>query len=478
VPCSPKRDGITTAARRQAAESDRAVVRAARYNSSILWQGDYIMADVQAFRAFRYDLGRVGNLSDVIAPPYDVIDAALQDQLYARSPHNVIRLILNRETPADTERDNRYSRAAQSQRDWVREGVLVQDSARALYVYHQDFEVEGRRHTRKGFMARVRLEPFGTGRIYAHEETLAGPKADRLKLFHATQTNLSQIFGLYPDAESAAQARLDAAVGRLPPLQATDHLGVVSRLWPVTDQQTVSAVSGMLADQPVFIADGHHRYETAARYLQEKREAGEVNNSDHPANFVLMMLVSMSDPGLLILPTHRLVSGVGELRAGELRTILGGHFEVETVGAGPQAARDAWDLIEADGSQQLLGFGTVADGTWQIARFRTPQLMEQAAADHSPAWRGLAVAVLHRVVLDRLLPDAGRSRPSCQYVHLLKEATDAVAARSCQLAVLVPPATMGHVEEIASNLEKMPPKSTYFYPKLLSGLVFHSLRAN
>jgi uncharacterized protein (DUF1015 family) len=436
------------------------------------------MADVQAFRAFRYDLGCVGNLSDVIAPPYDVIDPALQDRLYARSPHNVVRLILNRETPADSERANRYTRAGQTLRDWVQEGVLVQDSARALYVYHQDFEVEGRRFTRKGFMARVRLEPFGAGRIYAHEETMAGPKADRLKLFHATQTNLSQIFGLYPDSDGAAQARLDAAVGRMPPLQATDHLGVVSRLWPVTDQQTVSAVSGLLADRPVFIADGHHRYETALRYLQDRREAGEVTGPDHPANFVLMMLVSMSDPGLLILPTHRLVGGVGELRADEVRSILSAHFDAETIGAGPQAARDAWELIEADGSQELLGFGTVADGTWQVARFRSPPLMEQLAADHSPEWRGLAVAVLHRVVLDRLLPDAGKGRPSCQYVHLLKEVTDAAAARSCQLAVLVPPATMGHVEQIASNLEKMPPKSTYFYPKLLSGLVFHSLKAN
>jgi uncharacterized protein (DUF1015 family) len=437
------------------------------------------MADVQGFRAFRYDLACVGNLSDVIAPPYDVIDPTLQDRLYERSPHNVVRLILNRETPADTERDNRYTRASQTLRGWIQDGVLVQDSARALYVYHQEFDVEGRRFTRKGFMARVRLEAFGAGNIYAHEETMPGPKADRLKLFHATQMNLSQIFGLYPDPDGVAQAKLDAAVGRMPPVQATDHLGVVSRLWAVTDQHTVATVGGMLADRPVFIADGHHRYETALRYLQEKRDAGEVTGPDHPANFVLMMLVSMSDPGLLILPTHRLVSGVGELRADDLRTILAPHFEMVAVGTGPQAARDAWELIEADGSQELLGFGTVADGAWQIGRFRAPQLMEQAAAEHSPAWRGLAVAVLHRVVLDRLLRAASVSeRSTCKYVHLLNEVTDAVAARACQLAVLVPPATMGHVEEIASNLEKMPPKSTYFYPKLLTGLVFHSLRAN
>src|SRR5581483_4665179 len=167
------------------------------------------------------------------APPYDVIDPPLQDALYARSPYNVIRLILNKESSADSERDNRYTRAANTLRDWQRQHVLVQDSARSLYVYHQEYETEGRRFTRRGFLARVRLEKLGEGRIYAHEETLAGPKADRLKLFHATHMNLSPVFGLYPDAAGEVQELLDRAVGRALPLEAVDHLGVVSRLWPV-----------------------------------------------------------------------------------------------------------------------------------------------------------------------------------------------------------------------------------------------------
>src|SRR6476659_6390153 len=154
------------------------------------------MADIRAFRAYRYDLGRVGTLGDAIAPPYDVIDPALQQALYDRSPYNVVRLILNKETPEDTDADNRYTRAARCLRDWQADGILAQDSARSLYVCHQDFEVEGKRFTRKGFLARVRLEPFGKGRIYAHEETMPGPKADRLKLFHATGMHLSPVFGL------------------------------------------------------------------------------------------------------------------------------------------------------------------------------------------------------------------------------------------------------------------------------------------
>jgi uncharacterized protein (DUF1015 family) len=435
------------------------------------------MADIRAFRAFRYDLGRAGALGDLVAPPYDVIDPPLQEALYKRSPYNVVRLILNKEEPGDDEATNRYSRAAGFLRAWQRQGILVQDSARALYVYHQDFEVEGKRYTRRGFMARVRLERFGEGRIYPHEETMAGPKLDRLRLFRATAMNLSQVFGLYPDPEGTVQGQLDAAVARALPLEATDHLGVVSRLWPVTDQRVVSAVTGLLGPRPVFIADGHHRYETALRYLDERRDAGEAREPEAAASFVLMMLVSMSDPGLAILPTHRLISGLPELTAERLRQVLGTHFQCDEVGRGEQGARDAWELIEVDGGQDVLGFGTVADGVWQTARLHTPEVMAEMAPTHSDAWRGLAVAVLHELVLGRLGPQLG-GQPQCRYVHLLREVTEAAAGKQCQLAALVPPATMRHVEQIASHLEKMPPKSTYFYPKLLSGLVFSPLRAS
>ncbi len=212
----------------------------------------------------------------------------------------------------------------------------MQDAARALYAYYQEFEAEGKRYTRRGFLARVRLEPFGTGRIYPHEQTLSGPKADRLKLFHATAMNLSPVFGLYPDPGDEVMAKLDAATLRKPPLQATDHLGVVSKLWPVTDQAVVSAVTGLLGPKPVFIADGHHRYETGLRYLDEKKAAGEVRDDEHPANFILMMLVSMSDPGLIILPTHRLVSGLPGLKAAQLAELLAPHFTIEKVGTGDQ----------------------------------------------------------------------------------------------------------------------------------------------
>jgi uncharacterized protein (DUF1015 family) len=436
------------------------------------------MAEIRAFRAFRYDLGQVGALSDVVAPPYDVIDTPLQLALYRRSPYNVVRLILNKEEPGDDATDNRYTRAARCLCDWRDQGILKQDSARSLYVYHQDFEVEGRRFTRRGFMARVRLEPFGQGRIFPHEETMSGPKADRLRLFHATGMNLSQVFGLYPDEAGAVQAQLDAAVRRAPPLEATDHLGVVSRLWAVTDQHVASAVTGAMGPKPIFIADGHHRYETGLRYLEERRQIGEARDPEAAAGFILMMLVSMSDPGLVILPTHRLVSGIPGLDADKLRSALASAFHVEKVGMGEKGARDAWELIEADGGQNVLGFGTVSDGVWQVARLQSSRLAPELAPDHSDAWRSLGVSILHVLVLGKLIPAGSGEQPQCRYVHLLREVTDSVAAKGCELAVLVPPASMKHVEQIAGNLEKMPPKSTYFYPKLLSGLLFNSLKGN
>jgi uncharacterized protein (DUF1015 family) len=287
--------------------------------------------------------------------------------------------------------------------------------------------------------------------------------------------NLSPIFGLFPDERNEVQAALDAAVGRALPLEATDHLGVVSRLWPVTDQQVISKVTGLMGPKPVFIADGHHRYETGLRYLQDRKDAGDVPNADSAANFILMNLVSMSDLGLLILPTHRLVNGLTGLTAEVLRSLLGGHFQFETVGRGKDAAAEAWQRIELDGSQGILGFGTASDGVWQVARFQKPAAMDALAPEHSVGWRGLGVAILQVLVLNHLLREQLGGPPVCNYVHLLSEVQNATGHG---LAVLVPPATMGHVERIAGNLEKMPPKSTYFYPKLLSGLVFNSVKAN
>jgi uncharacterized protein (DUF1015 family) len=261
-------------------------------------------------------------------------------------------------------------------------------------------------------------------------------------------------------------------------VEATDHLGVLNRLWTVDDPETHTAVQGLMGPKSVFIADGHHRYETGLKFRDDLAAAGALSGPDDPANFCMMMLVGMSDPGLLILPTHRLVSGLPGLTSGALTDKLAPEFDVTPAGVGEAGARETWEAIEAGGGQDVLGFGTVADGRWVTARLRSDAMMDKLAPEHSPDWRSLGVSVLHELVLKALLAPAGSGSPplTCRYVHLLDEVLADADSRGCDIACLVPPASMEHVEAIASNLEKMPPKSTYFYPKLLSGLVLNPLR--
>lgn len=432
------------------------------------------MAEVHPFRGWRYDIAQVGDLSDVTCPPYDVIDDEFQDRLYKQHPCNIIRVELNRQEASDATPDDRYARATSFLRRWMQERVLIQEHEEALYVYHQVFDWEGRQFVRKGFMGRIRLERFGEGRVYPHEQTLSGPKADRLKLLTATEMNLSPIFGLYPDSEAAVQAPLEQAILGITPLEATDHLGVVHRLWPVTKHAVIDQISRLMRDKPIFIADGHHRYETAVNYRDGLAAAGKLTGPAAAANFVMMMFVGMADPGLVIMPTHRLVSSVPPLTAPELATALSANFDVETIGEGEAAARETWGLIEADGSQSVLGFCTTRDGQWSLARLTDGSPMATLAPEQSPAWHALGVSLLHKLVLEHLLAGRfGGAAPQFRYVHLLKEVTDAIGTQACQLGCLVPPARIENVEQIAEHLEKMPPKSTYFYPKLQTGLVFN-----
>ena len=434
------------------------------------------MAEAQAFRGWRYNLAQVGELSDVVAPPYDVIGPQEQRDLYEKHACNVIRLILNRDEPGDESTDAKYGRAANFLRRWISDGVVQQERTDALYVYHQEFEWEARRYVRKGFLGRIRLAEFGKGKVFPHEETMSGPKADRLALTKACKMNLSPIFGLYPDEAESVQTPLEKAIQGVTPLEARDRLGVIHRMWPLTDTAAIHAATEQLLAKPIFIADGHHRYETALHYRRWLEAEGRLKGPNDPANFVLMMFVGMSDPGLAILPTHRLVSGLPDLTAADVKSALDPFFEVQESGSGDAGARETWELIEADGGQDVLGFGTVADGKWLLARLKDREAMARLVADRSPEWRGLGVSILHRLALDHAIKQKyPNAELAFKYVHLLDEVTEAQAARQCQLGCLVPPARINHVAEIASKLEKMPPKSTYFYPKLLSGLVFHGL---
>jgi uncharacterized protein (DUF1015 family) len=362
--------------------------------------------------------------------------------------------------------------------------VLQADPNPALYVYHQQFQYEGQTFDRRGFMCRVKLERFGEGNIFPHEETHASAKADRLKLTTACKANLSQIFGLYPDPNNEAQELLEAALVGSTPLEATDHLGVKHRMWLVTDVKVIQQVAGLLGPKPMFIADGHHRYETACNYRDQLAKNGPLP-PEHPANFVLTQCVSMQDPGLVVLPTHRLFRGLQTHTAAELNHILEKYFTLQAAGHGPGEAYDLWKRIEHDADQSQMAFYTTADNQWTLARLNAAGEMKMAevAKDHSPQWQSLGVAILHRLVIETLLN--AKDLPKARYVHLVDEVVEGLTKKDIigegatnkdfPLAVLVMPATIQHIEQVSERNERMPAKSTYFYPKLLSGMVFNSL---
>lgn len=434
------------------------------------------MPNIQPFEGLRYNLAQIGSLSDVVAPPYDVIDPALQDALYEKHPNNVVRLILNKMLPTDDEQNNRYTRSARELKNWKEEGVLQKDSKPAIYVYHEIFTVGDQEYTRKGFMCGCEAVPFGEGMVFPHEITMSGPKLDRLMLTTACKTNFSQIFGLYPDEKNEVQNLLEEATLNLTPLEATDHLGVIHRMWVVDDQEVVAKVVEMMGPKPIFIADGHHRYETACNYRKQVREQGLLT-TDHPANHVLMVCVAMEDPGLIVLPTHRLFRNVKEFSQEDLFALLGDTFAITTVGEGPAAAAKAWTMIEMQDDQGTMALYTGKDRKWSLIRQTEAgrAKMDEVAAERQPEWRALGVAILHRLVIDKLLGLEGHDKP--KYVHEVAEVVENLENKADEfpLAALVSPATVAQIQELSLVRERMPAKSTYFYPKLITGFVFKPL---
>jgi uncharacterized protein (DUF1015 family) len=448
------------------------------------------MPEIQAFRGVRYNLGRVGSLSDVVTPPYDVIDSKLQDYFYKRHPNSFVRIDLNKIEPGDDdEKNNRYTRAAKFYKQWHDEGILTPEADPAVYVYHQEFTAAGTTYVRRGFLCHQRLSRFGEGQVFPHEETLPAAKVDRLMLTVTTKAQMSPIFGLYPDPDCAAQNLLDAAVAGRPAIEATDHLGVVHRMWPVTDVAVISKLSALMGPKPMFIADGHHRYETACNYKEQIYDSGFLSPT-HPANYTLMMCVAMDDPGLIVMPTHRLFRSKGPaadgkpvelppqqlaLTADQLTAKLAPFLTTRPAGNGPDAAANVWEDVETGGQQGAIGLYTQKDGRWLIATVTDAGMarMAEVAKEHTEAWRGLGVSLLHRLIVEDIL--GCKTLPKPKYVHLIEEVVDGLKTAEFPLAAVVMPATVEHIRTISLGGERMPAKSTYFYPKLLSGLVINPL---
>jgi uncharacterized protein (DUF1015 family) len=438
------------------------------------------MPSILPLRGLRYDPKHVGALSQVIAPPFDAIDDDLRGRLYERHPANAVRVECNREEPGDEHAAARWTRAARFLRAWQEQGVLMPEPAAAVYVCHQEFTHDGRTLVRRGLLARVRLERFGTGNIHAHEDVLPGPVDDRLGLLRECRMNLSPMLVIHEGPGDDLRAVLDQAVAGQPPVDAVDDDGTRTSMWPVVDEAVAARAAGLLGPARLVIADGHHRYAAACRYRDEVAEAwpaehgGQPLPPDHPANFVLAMLVGADDPGLVSIPVHRTFRQPVVATASELSQRLGDCFTTRSLWRGPAAIETVWTTIEFEDEQGTLGLYTAGDQVWSLARI-TPAgrtRLEQLAAGHGPAWRGLGVAILHRLVLDDLLGGAVEPLGDESRLHAMG---GLLAADGLSMAALAVPVGVGDVLRITETGDRLPAGSTRFHPPVPSGLVFSPL---
>ncbi len=430
------------------------------------------MATVSPFPALRYAPERVA-VSRVVTQPYDKISPEMQESYYEASPYNLVRIILGKRLPGDGDGHNVYTRAAASFQNWRQTGILCPDREPSLYAYSQTFKIPGTgaRSERRGFIGLGRIEEYSAGVVFRHEETLAKPKADRLDLLRATRAHFGQIFMLY-----SGSGEVDTLLPspHAPGIEVTDEYSVQHRVWKVSDPTVIRRVQEHMQGQKLIIADGHHRYETALTYRNERRAAA-ANPAAAPYDWVMMTFVDMNRPGLLILPTHRIVFGLPSFSAVQFQADARNFFNVEQVDAGIDAARATSILREAGQAGTAL-LAVAADRAFLM---HTPK--ERATnlfAGFSLRQQALDVVQLHKCLLESVLKiseDAVRNQQNVSYCREAADGLALVRSRQAQVALLMNPVRMEQVRDIAFAGEVLPQKSTDFYPKLLSGLTIYAL---
>ncbi len=419
------------------------------------------MPEIQPFKAILYNTKKV-NLSDVVAPPYDVISHPLQTELYNRSAYNVVRLILGKE-------ENRYASAALHLNKWKDETILCPDEEPALYVLTQTYMLQdGKQVTRKGFIAACRIEELGKGSIFPHEKTLSKPKEDRLKLFNATEAMFSQIFSIYSDEKLSLNDALYSITSTRAQLE-VEFDNVLNRVWKLTDKQNLQQIGEYFKSNNVLIADGHHRYETAFAYMNSKKEHNIGHTGREPYNFVPMFFTNMNDPGLIILPTHRIVHSLIDFDISGFMQKLEHYFHVTIYSNQNQILRNL-PLRKHNFGMILptaLGFILLElKSTFMLNEFQIPAVVAN-----------LDVTILHTLILKHILGislEAQEEKLNLEYEKDSQQAIDAVRDGRAQIAFILNPTPIEQVKLVAESGYVLPQKSTYFYPKLLSGLVNYS----
>ena len=430
------------------------------------------MATICPFRALRYAPERVA-VSRAVTQPYDKITPEMQESYYQASPYNLVRIILGKPQPGDGESENVYTRAATAFREWRQSGILCPDRDPALYTYSQSFTVPGTgtRAERRGFIGLGRIEEYSAGVVFRHEQTLAKPKADRLNLLRATRAHFGQIFMLY-----SGSGDVDAllATSSAPDIEVTDEYSVLHRVWKVSDPAILRQVQEHMQGQKLIIADGHHRYETALAYCKERR-ATAASSASAPYDFVMMTFVDMNRPGLLILPTHRIVFGLPSFSAVQFQSDARKFFTLEEIAAGVDAARATSILQEAG----RAGTALLAVTAERAFLMHTPKEKgTNRFAGFSPRQQTLDVVQLHKCLLEGVLKiseEAIRNQHNVSYCRETADGLAQVRSGQAQVALLMNPVRMEQVRDIAFAGEVLPQKSTDFYPKLLSGLAIYAL---
>jgi uncharacterized protein (DUF1015 family) len=433
------------------------------------------MAEIIPFKALRYDPDQV-KLEDVLTQPYDKITPEMQSKYYERSAHNLVRIILGKTGETDTEAFNVYTRAAEYLHDWRSSGILKQDPEPGIYAYSQTFTVPGTRELaeRRGLIALGRLHDYADGVVFRHEQTLAKPRADRLNLLRATRAHFGQIFMLYSDPKGEIEALLKKRTEEDPDTSLLDEYETLHRLWRIHDPALIQAVQQRMRDKKLLIADGHHRYETALAYRNERRAESGSADPNAPYEFVMMTLVPMESRGLVILPTHRIVHGLPTFDRERMLEAAGQFFEIDRIDLRTES-RSATTLLGQAGENGTAFVAVTRQGPYLM---RAKKNAVQDALGQVPSLqRDLDVVQLHRIMLERVLGISEEAVRNQENVRYERDAFEAISwvRQGANVAFLMNPAKIDQVRDIAFGGEVLPQKSTDFYPKLLSGLAIYAL---